>query len=63
MATASNESSGGTKTLTHPRPRAAIVAPLTLNGTIIDTGTEPYRLTQTILSGINASGVARKTLV
>ena len=41
----SNESfSGWTKTFTDPRLRAAIVDRLTFNGTIIETGTDSYRL-------------------
>ncbi len=48
MAIASNESFGGwTKTFTDPRLCAAIVDRLTFNGTIIETGTESYRLAQT----------------
>ena len=42
---ASNESfSGWTKTSTDPRVRAAIVDRLTSTGTIIETGTDSYRL-------------------
>ena len=45
VAIASNESfSGWTRTFTDPRPCAAIVDRLTFNGTIIETGTESYRL-------------------
>jgi DNA replication protein DnaC len=45
IAIASNESfSGWTKTFTDPRLCAAIVDRLTFNGTIIETGTDPYRL-------------------
>jgi hypothetical protein len=45
IAIASNESfSGWTKTLTDPRLCAAIVDRLTFNGTIIETGTDSYRL-------------------
>ena len=45
VAIASNESfSGWTKTFTHPRLCAAIVDRLTFNATIIETGTESYRL-------------------
>jgi DNA replication protein DnaC len=48
VAIASNESFGGwTKTFTDPRLCAAIVDRLTFNGTIIETGTESYRLAQT----------------
>lgn len=48
VAIASNESFGGwTKTFTGPRLCAAIVDRLTFNGTIIETGTESYRLAQT----------------
>ena len=44
-AIASNESfSGWTKTFTDPRLCAAIVDRLTFNATIIETGTESYRL-------------------
>jgi DNA replication protein DnaC len=49
IAIASNESfSGWTKTFTDPRLCAAIVDRLTFNGTIIETGTESYRLAQRI---------------
>nr|WSW49213.1 ATP-binding protein [Streptomyces sp. NBC_01001] len=45
---ASNESFGGwTKTFTDPRLCAAIVDRLTFNGTIIETGTDSYRLAST----------------
>jgi len=45
IAIASNESfSGWTKTFTDPRLCAAIVDRLTYNGTIIETGTQSYRL-------------------
>ena len=45
IAIASNESfSGWTKTFTDPRLCAAIVDRLTFNGTIIETGTDSYRL-------------------
>ncbi|MEW1773430.1 ATP-binding protein [Streptomyces sp. NPDC086777] len=48
VAIASNESLGGwTKTFTDPRLCAAIVDRLTFSGTIIETGTESYRLAQT----------------
>lgn len=48
IAIASNESfSGWTKTFTDPRPCAAIVDRLTFNGTIIETGTDSYRLAHT----------------
>jgi DNA replication protein DnaC len=48
VAIASNESFGGwTKTFTDPRLCAAIVDRLTFNGTIIETGTESYRLART----------------
>jgi len=48
VAITSNESFGGwTKTFTDPRLCAAIVDRLTFNGTIIETGTESYRLAQT----------------
>ena len=47
VAIASNESfSGWTKTFTEPRLCAAIVNRLTFNGTIIETGTQSYRLTR-----------------
>lgn len=43
-----NESFGGwTKTFTDPRLCAAIVDRLTFNGTIIETGTDSYRLAST----------------
>jgi DNA replication protein DnaC len=45
IAIASNESfSGWTKTFTDPRLCAAIVDRLTFNGSIIETGTDSYRL-------------------
>jgi len=45
VAIASNESfAGWTKTFTDPRLCAAIVDRLTFNGTIIETGTDSYRL-------------------
>jgi len=45
VAIASNESfSGWTRTFTDPRLCAAIVDRLTFNGTIIETGTNSYRL-------------------
>ena len=48
VAIASNESfSGWTKTFTDPRLCAAIVDRLTFNGTIIETGTDSYRLAHT----------------
>ena len=48
VAIASNDSfSGWTKTFTDPRLCAAIVDRLTFNGTIIETGTQSYRLTHT----------------
>ncbi len=48
VAIASNESYGGwTKTFTDPRLCAAIVDRLTFNGTIIETGTDSYRLAST----------------
>jgi DNA replication protein DnaC len=53
IAIASNESfSGWTKTFTDPRLCAAIVDRLTFNGTIIETGTDSYRL---------AHGIARRS--
>jgi hypothetical protein len=49
VAIASNESfSGWTKTFTDPRLCAAIVDRLTFNGTIIETGTDSYRLATTL---------------
>jgi hypothetical protein len=39
--------SGWTKTFTDPRLCAAIVGRLTFNGTIIETGTQSYRLART----------------
>ena len=48
IAIASNESfSGWTKTFTDPRLCAAIVDRLTFKGTIIETGTDSYRLAHT----------------
>ena len=48
VAIASNESfSGWTKTFTDPRLCAAIVDRLTFDGTIIETGTDSYRLAHT----------------
>ncbi|MGX1298734.1 DNA replication protein DnaC [Streptomyces albogriseolus] len=48
VAIASNESFGGwTKTFTDPRLCAAIVDRLSFNGTIIETGTDFYRLAST----------------
>ena len=48
VAIASNDSFGGwTKTFTDPRLCAAIVDRLTFNGTIIETGTDSYRLAST----------------
>ena len=48
VAIASNESFGGwTKTFTDPRLCTAIVDRLTFNGTIIETGTDSYRLAST----------------
>lgn len=48
IAIASNESfSGWTKTFTDPRLCAAIVDRLTFGGTIIETGTDSYRLAHT----------------
>lgn len=45
VAIASNESFGGwTKAFTDPRLGAAIAGRLTFNGTIIETGTDSYRL-------------------
>jgi DNA replication protein DnaC len=48
VAIASNESfSGWIKNFTDPRLCAAIVDRLTFNGTIIETGTQSYRLART----------------
>ncbi|WP_230202860.1 ATP-binding protein, partial [Parafrankia discariae] len=48
VAIASNESFGGwTKTFTDPRLCSAIVDRLTFDGTIIETGTQSYRLAHT----------------
>ncbi|GAA4966909.1 hypothetical protein GCM10023334_088260 [Nonomuraea thailandensis] len=48
VAIASNESFGGwTETFTDPRLCAAIVDRLTCNATIIETGTDSYRLART----------------
>ena len=48
MATASNENfSGWTRTFTDPRLCAAIVDRITFGGSIIETGTDSYRLAQT----------------
>lgn len=48
VAIATNESfSGWTKTFTDPRLCAAIVDRLTFKGTIIETGTDAYRLAPT----------------
>ncbi|WP_425552089.1 ATP-binding protein [Kribbella koreensis] len=47
VAIASSESFGGwTKTFTDPRLCAAIVDRLTFGGTILETGTDSYRLAQ-----------------
>lgn len=47
VAIASNESFGGwTKTFTDPRLCAAVVDRLTFGGTIIEIGTDSYRLDQ-----------------
>lgn len=48
VAIATNEAfSGWTKTFTDPRLCAAIVDRLTFHGTIIETGTDSYRLNHT----------------
>ena len=48
IAIASNESfSGWTRTFADPRLCAAIVDRLTFNGTVIETGTDSYRLANT----------------
>ena len=44
---AANVEGGWTKTFTDPRLCAAIVDRLTFNGTIIETGTDSYRLAST----------------
>jgi DNA replication protein DnaC len=57
LAIASNDSFGGwTKTLTDPRLCSAIVDRLTYHGTIIETGTDSYRLAQTRAQAERASG-------
>lgn len=57
VAIASNESFGGrTKTFTDPRLCAAIVDRLTFNGTIIETGTDSYRLAATKAQAERAAG-------
>ena len=43
-----NPSIGWTKTFTAPRLCAAIVDRLTVNGTIIETGSDSYRLAHTL---------------
>lgn len=49
VAIATNESvSGWTKTFTDPRLCAAIVDRLTFKGTIIETGTDSYRLAHAV---------------
>jgi DNA replication protein DnaC len=49
VAIATNESfSGWTKTFTDPRLCAAIVDRLTFKGTIVETGTDSYRLAHTL---------------
>jgi DNA replication protein DnaC len=56
VAIASNDSfSGWTKTFTEPRLCAAIVDRLTYNGSIIETGTDSYRLAQTRARQADAS--------
>ena len=53
VALASNEAfSGWTKTFTDPRLCAAIVDRLTFSGNIIETGTDSYRLAQTLRSRV-----------
>lgn len=57
LAIASNEAfSGWAKTFTDPRLCAAIVDRLTFGGTIIETGTDSYRLAQTRARGEHAAG-------
>ncbi len=54
---ASNESFGGwTKTFTDPRLCATVVDRLTFNGTIIETGTDSYRLASTRAQAERAAG-------
>jgi DNA replication protein DnaC len=56
VAIASNESFGGwTRTFTDPRLCAAIVDRLTFNATIIETGTQSYRLSRTQAQQATAS--------
>lgn len=64
VAIATNESfSGWNKTFTDPRLCAAIVDRLTYNGTIIETGTDSYRLAHTRPTnrqlGLTPEGVLR----
>jgi DNA replication protein DnaC len=57
VAIASNESfSGWTRTFTDPRLCAAIVDRLTFNGTIVETGTDSYRLSRTAAKQPATSG-------
>src|SRR3954452_2981981 len=57
LAIASNDSFGGwTRTFTDPRLCAAIVDRITFAGTIIDTGTDSYRLAQTQARGAQNPG-------
>ncbi|MER6000843.1 IS21-like element helper ATPase IstB [Nonomuraea angiospora] len=57
VAIASNDSFGDwTKTFTDPRLCAAIVDRLTFNATIIETGTDSYRLAQTRARADGATG-------
>ena len=63
VAIASNESFGGwTRTFTDPRLCGAIVDRLTFNGTIIETGTQSYRLahTQARQNTQNGKAVAKR---
>jgi DNA replication protein DnaC len=56
LAIASNEAfSGWAKTFTDPRLCAAIVDRLTFGGTIIETGTDSYRLAKTRARAENAT--------
>jgi DNA replication protein DnaC len=59
VAIASDEAFGGwTKTFTDPRLCTAIIGRLTFNGTIIETGTDSYRLAQSRASRAKAEAAA-----
>ncbi|MDQ0956447.1 DNA replication protein DnaC [Streptomyces sp. B4I13] len=61
LAIASNESFGGwTKTFTDPRLRTAIIDRLTFDGTIIETGTDSYRLAHTRKRAARRGGPCRR---